>query len=171
VNYVFEFNVVWQHFPELLEGAWLTIRLSATAMALGLCLAIVCAYGQSAGPRPVRALWAAYVELIRNTPFLIQIFISWNARPRVRSVVGCRLRELPARPGRPGASWRTTARPPISAISHDRSGGLGSARKPTFVHCQKIWREPSQSCQYALPTRCHSTVKTRGARLTDSVTY
>jgi polar amino acid transport system permease protein len=87
VNYVFQFNVVWEHFPELLAGALLTIQLSATAMALGLVVAIVCAYGQSAGPRPVRALVAAYVELIRNTPFLVQIFIFYFSLP----VIGIRL--------------------------------------------------------------------------------
>jgi polar amino acid transport system permease protein len=87
VNYVFKFNVVWDHLPELLAGALLTIQLSATAMALGLCLAIVCAYGQSAGPRPIRVLVAGYVELIRNTPFLIQIFILYFSLP----VIGIRL--------------------------------------------------------------------------------
>jgi polar amino acid transport system permease protein len=87
VNYVFQFNVVWEHFPELLDGALLTIRLSAMAMALGLGVAVVCAYGQSAGPRPVRALVAAYVELIRNTPFLVQIFIFYFSLP----VIGIRL--------------------------------------------------------------------------------
>lgn len=87
MNYVFQFNVVWDHLPELLAGALLTIQLSATAMALGLCLAIVCAYGQSAGPRPIRVLVAGYVELIRNTPFLIQIFILYFSLP----VIGIRL--------------------------------------------------------------------------------
>jgi polar amino acid transport system permease protein len=87
VNYVFQFNVVWEHFPELLDGARLTIQLSAAAMALGLCLAILCAYGQSAGSRPVRWLVAAYVELIRNTPFLVQIFIFYFSLP----VIGLRL--------------------------------------------------------------------------------
>jgi polar amino acid transport system permease protein len=87
VNYVFQFNVVWDHFPELLAGAWLTIELSATAMALGLCLAIVCAYGKSAGPSAVRWLVTGYVELIRNTPFLVQIFIFYFSLP----VVGLRL--------------------------------------------------------------------------------
>jgi len=83
VNYVFQFNIVWDHLPELLEGALLTIRLSATAMALGLCLALLCAYGQSAGPRPVRWLVASYVELIRNTPFLVQIFFLYFALPQL----------------------------------------------------------------------------------------
>jgi polar amino acid transport system permease protein len=81
VHYVFQFNVVFDHLPELLDGAWLTIRLSAMAMAIGLCLAILCAYGKSAGPRPVRWLVAAYVELIRNTPFLVQIFIIYFSLP------------------------------------------------------------------------------------------
>jgi len=87
VNYVFQFNVVWDHFPELLAGAWLTIELSATAMALGLCLAVICAYGKSAGPPAIRWLVAGYVELIRNTPFLVQIFIFYFSLP----VIGIRL--------------------------------------------------------------------------------
>jgi polar amino acid transport system permease protein len=81
LHYVFQFNVVWEHFPELLAGAWLTIKLSASAMALGLCLAVVCAYGKSAGPKPARWLVAGYVELIRNTPFLVQIFIFYFSLP------------------------------------------------------------------------------------------
>jgi polar amino acid transport system permease protein len=87
VNYVFQFNVVWDHLPELLAGALLTIQLSATAMVLGLGVAVLCAMGQSAGPRPVRAVVAGYVELIRNTPFLIQIFIFYFSLP----VIGIRL--------------------------------------------------------------------------------
>jgi polar amino acid transport system permease protein len=83
VNYAFRFNVVWDHFPELIDGALLTIELSATAMAMGLCLAVLCAYGQSAGPPPVRWLVAGYVELIRNTPFLVQIFIFYFSLPMI----------------------------------------------------------------------------------------
>jgi polar amino acid transport system permease protein len=83
VNYVFQFNVVWEHLPELLTGALLTIQLSASAMALGLCLAILCTYGKSTGPRPVRAAIDCYVELIRNTPFLIQIFIIYFSLPTI----------------------------------------------------------------------------------------
>jgi len=87
VNYVFQFNVVWEHLPELLDGALRTIELSASAMALGLCLGVLCALGQSIGPVAVRWMVAGYVELIRNTPFLIQIFIFYFSLP----VVGVRL--------------------------------------------------------------------------------
>ena len=87
MNYVFQFNVVWEHLPELLDGALRTIELSASAMALGLCLGVLCALGQSIGPVAVRWMVAGYVELIRNTPFLIQIFIFYFSLP----VVGVRL--------------------------------------------------------------------------------
>ena len=83
MHYIFQFNVVWDHFPELLYGAWLTIQLSAMAMVLGVCLAIGCAYGKSAGPKPVRRLVGGYVELIRNTPFLVQIFIFYFSLPMI----------------------------------------------------------------------------------------
>jgi polar amino acid transport system permease protein len=83
VNYVFQFNVVWEHFPELLRGALLTIQLSASAMGLGLVLAVFCAYGKSAGPPAARWLVGAYVELIRNTPFLVQIFIFYFSLPAI----------------------------------------------------------------------------------------
>src|ERR1700730_18441710 len=56
-------------------------------MGLGLCLAVLAAYGKTAGPPPVRLLVAAYVELIRNTPFLVQIFIFYFSLP----VIGIRL--------------------------------------------------------------------------------
>ena len=87
MHYVFQFNVVWEHLPELLNGALLTIELSAAAMALGLSLAVLCAFGAAAGPKPVRILVQAYVELIRNTPFLVQIFIIYFSLP----VAGIRL--------------------------------------------------------------------------------
>lgn len=81
MKYVFHFDVVLDHWPELLDGAWLTIRLSAVAMVLGLAIAVVCAYARTAGPRPVRWLIAAYVETIRNTPFLVQIFLIYFSLP------------------------------------------------------------------------------------------
>lgn len=83
MHYVFHFDVVWDHFPAMLNGALLTIRLSAIAMVLGLILAVICAYQSSAGPGPVRQAIKLYVELIRNTPFLIQIFIFYFSLPAV----------------------------------------------------------------------------------------
>ena len=81
MTYVFQFGIVFDKFHLLLEGAWLTVKLAAVAMALGLAVAVVCAYLRTAGPRSVRWLVAAYVEGIRNTPFLVQLYIIFFSLP------------------------------------------------------------------------------------------
>ena len=83
MNYVFQFGIVWDHLPKLLDGAWLTSGLSFGAFALGFVMAILLAFLRTAGARPIRMAIAAYVELIRNTPFLIQLFIIYFSLPAV----------------------------------------------------------------------------------------
>ena len=83
MKYVFQFGIVWDHLPRLLDGAWLTIRLSLGAFALGFVVAMGLAFLRTAGPRPVRAAIAAYVEVIRNTPFLVQLFIIYFSLPAI----------------------------------------------------------------------------------------
>ena len=69
--------------PQLLAGAGLTIRLSAAAMVAGLAVGVVCAFARAAGPRPLRWLVIGYVEAIRNTPFLVQLFIIYFSLPAI----------------------------------------------------------------------------------------
>jgi polar amino acid transport system permease protein len=66
---------------KLLVGAWQTIELSCAAMVLGLIVSIVCALGKTSGPKPVRLIIDAYIEIIRNTPFLVQIFFIFFGLP------------------------------------------------------------------------------------------
>lgn len=87
MNYVFHFNVVWDHWHELADGAWLTIRISTLAMVIGLAVATICAYAKVSAPGPVRSITSAYVEVIRNTPFLVQLFIIYFSLP----ILGLRL--------------------------------------------------------------------------------
>jgi polar amino acid transport system permease protein len=79
--YVLQFGPVFAGFPDLLRGALLTIELSLGAMLFGLVVAIACAFAKSSGQRPLRWLVNLYVEAIRNTPFLVQLFIIYFALP------------------------------------------------------------------------------------------
>jgi polar amino acid transport system permease protein len=125
VRHVFHFDVVLDHLPELLDGAWLTVRLSAMAMVLGLGVAIGCAYARTVGPRPLRWVVAGYVELIRNTPFLVQIFIVYFSLP----VLGIRLEAnaaaLAAMVANLGAYATEIVRAGIDAVPH---GQIEAAR-------------------------------------------
>ena len=76
-----DFAAVLVDWPLLLRGAAFTLALTAVAATLGLALGIACARGRTHGPAPVRALVAAYVELIRNTPFIVQLFFIFFGLP------------------------------------------------------------------------------------------
>ena len=73
MNYRFQFQVIWDNWEMLLEGVTLTLQLSALAIVLGLLVGIVGALCRTSGNRFLGLLAAAYVEAIRNTPFLVQL--------------------------------------------------------------------------------------------------
>ena len=81
MNYVFQFGFVWREFDLLLGGAWLTIKLSAGAMFLGLVVGIACAQAKNSRWPALRAVVQAYVEAIRNTPFLVQLLLLYLGLP------------------------------------------------------------------------------------------
>lgn len=83
MTYAFEFGQVFAAWDELLAGALRTLWLSAAAMAIGMVVAVLGALGKTGGPRPLRWLIDAYIELIRNTPFLIQIFMVFFGLPAI----------------------------------------------------------------------------------------
>ncbi|MBO1074888.1 amino acid ABC transporter permease [Roseomonas marmotae] len=83
MNYAFEFGQVFASWDELMAGALRTLWLSAAAMAIGMVVAVLGALGKTGGPRPLRWIIDAYIELIRNTPFLIQIFIIFFGLPAI----------------------------------------------------------------------------------------
>ena len=83
MQYDFQFDAVFAAWPLLLKGTWTTIQLSLLATVLGLAVAIACAWGKTSGPKPVRLLVNGYIELIRNTPFLVQLFFFFFALPAI----------------------------------------------------------------------------------------
>jgi polar amino acid transport system permease protein len=76
-----DFKAVLVDWPLLLRGAAFTLGLTGVATVLGLALGIACARARTHGPAPLRALAAAYVELIRNTPFIVQLFFIFFGLP------------------------------------------------------------------------------------------
>jgi polar amino acid transport system permease protein len=50
-------------------------------MLIGLAVGITCARLLTHGPRPLRVVVRAYVEVIRNTPLLVQLFLIFFGLP------------------------------------------------------------------------------------------
>lgn len=74
MSYEFDFLAVLEYWPLLVQGAITTLQITAISTVLGIILGSVCA-----GLRTSHYVWArrsvaVYVEIIRNTPLLIQAY-------------------------------------------------------------------------------------------------
>lgn len=79
----FDFAVVLGQWPMLLRGLALTVALTLAAALAGTLLGAGCAWARSEGPAPLRWAVGAYVELMRNTPFIIQLFFVFFGLPSI----------------------------------------------------------------------------------------
>jgi len=75
MNYQFDFSFLAATWPRFLHGAWLTIQLASIAIVLGFVVGAVCALARTSGSPRVKRIVGAYVEAIRNTPLLVQMFL------------------------------------------------------------------------------------------------
>ena len=75
MSYKFDFAFLAERWPDFVAGAWLTIQLTVLSIALGFLVGTVCALARVYGRPVLRRVVGAYVETIRNTPLLVQIFI------------------------------------------------------------------------------------------------
>lgn len=84
-----DFMAVLAEWPLLLSGIGWTMALTIAAVITGVSLSIACAwirargFGDSLAPTWLKALVSAYVELIRNTPFIVQLFFIFFGLPSV----------------------------------------------------------------------------------------
>src|SRR5690606_41695781 len=85
MNYAFQFDAVFESWPLLLEGTWVTIKLSFLSMFFGLIIAIACAAAKINGNALIRFLVNCYIELIRNTPVMMQLFVFFISLPTTGS--------------------------------------------------------------------------------------
>jgi polar amino acid transport system permease protein len=81
--YTFDFSSIWEYREYLVNGVLGTIRLTAIGTLVGVAIGIAGAASR-AWKLPVLAqLFGAYVELIRNTPFIVQLFFVFFGLPGI----------------------------------------------------------------------------------------
>ncbi|WP_271274328.1 amino acid ABC transporter permease [Aliamphritea hakodatensis] len=71
----YNFRVVWQYFPQFMEGLWTTVWVSAVCLLLSLILGgFVALMRMSSNPYVWRPA-AIYIQSVRATPLIVQIYI------------------------------------------------------------------------------------------------
>lgn len=74
MHYEFDFSFLSTSWAELVDGTLLTVRLSFVSVAIGLVVGSIFATLRVYGSPGARLLVRGYVELVRNTPLVIQAF-------------------------------------------------------------------------------------------------
>lgn len=81
MNYNFRFEVLLRYQSEILQGVLLTLQLSLLTMILGLIIGLGVAIASGHPAKAVNVPARVYVEAIRNTPLLVQLFIVFFGLP------------------------------------------------------------------------------------------
>lgn len=134
-----DFSIIPGVMPALLAGARLTVELATIAVAIGLVIGSFVGIARVGHVRIVRLLAGAYVDFIRGTPLLVQLFLVYFGLP---SLIG---RPVPpfvaaiaAMGINSGAYVAETVRAGIQAIDRGqteaaRSLGLTAAQTMRYV--------------------------------------
>jgi polar amino acid transport system permease protein len=79
--YNFRFDAVYNNLPFLLEGIYLTLFISGVSLVLSMGLGLIVAVGRLSSSRALSLLSAAYLEVFRDTPVLVQLFWVYYVLP------------------------------------------------------------------------------------------
>ena len=77
----FNWDFVMNSFPLLLTGAVVTVKITALSVALGVIIGLFVGVARICHVAPLRVLAAIYVDFLRGTPLLVQIFLIYFALP------------------------------------------------------------------------------------------
>lgn len=78
-----DFPAVLAEWPILARGLGVTLALTAVAAPAGVALGVACAWARLHAAGWLRSTVAVYVELIRNTPFIVQLFFLYFGLPGI----------------------------------------------------------------------------------------
>ena len=79
----FDFSLIWNPLPLLLAGAGVTIEITAIAVGLGFVFGLITSVCRLSGVKILNILAVCYVNIIRGTPLLVQIFLIYFALPMI----------------------------------------------------------------------------------------
>jgi His/Glu/Gln/Arg/opine family amino acid ABC transporter permease subunit len=79
----FDWGAIWYAAPYMLQGALVTLEISACAMVLATVIGLVMGLISASDLTVLKVLVRVYVYFIRGTPALVQIFLIYFALPRI----------------------------------------------------------------------------------------
>jgi polar amino acid transport system permease protein len=146
--YHFDFAAVLPYSGQLFSGAVHTLGLTAVGASLGVSLGVCGAVSRAWRLKPFNTLFGVYVELIRNTPFLVQLFFIFFGLPALSVKLDEWTAAIIAMVVNLGAYSTEIIRAGIQAVPRgqlEAAASLAMTRRQVFFHIvlrpslQKVW--------------------------------
>jgi len=143
-----DFAAVLAQWPLLVNGVLWTLGLTAVSALIGVVVGIACAWSRASGPLWLKWIVGSYVELIRNTPFIVQLFFIFFGLPASGLKLSPEAASVIAMVVNLGAYATEIIRAGIEATPRgqlEAAASLALSRMQTFVHVvlppalKKIW--------------------------------
>lgn len=83
MDYHFNFSYIWRHFDRLLYGLVLSLELALVSIAIGMIIGLLLALVYVESGKSIRFFVASYVELIRNSPLLLLVYLIFYGIPSI----------------------------------------------------------------------------------------
>lgn len=81
MTYKFDFGALLPYWQQFAEGCWLSLRLSAISIVIGLAIGLLAVVCKRSALKPISLAAQTYIEVIRNTPFLVQVLFIFFGLP------------------------------------------------------------------------------------------
>ena len=88
----FYFNELIRSLPFFLKGVWMTVAVAGLSLIFGTIIGFITGVVRASRNKPARIIVGVWVDLIRGTPFLVQVFIVFFILPGI----GIELEAFPA---------------------------------------------------------------------------
>jgi polar amino acid transport system permease protein len=148
MSIAFDFAAIAVEWPLLAKGVAWTSGLTAVSAAFGVLLGIACAWVRTQGPAWLKPAVGVYVELIRNTPFIVQLFFIFFGLPMAGVRLSAEWASVIAMVINLGAYSAEIVRAGIQATPQgqvEAALSLALSRTQTFAHVvlppalQRVW--------------------------------
>lgn len=83
MGYQLDFSGLIPYLPQFVAGLFTTVQITIIATVFGLLLGTLCAAGRISSVGGLRLVCASYIEVIRNTPFIVQLFFMFFGLPAI----------------------------------------------------------------------------------------
>lgn len=145
---ILDFGAVLSQWPLLAKGVANTLFLTLVSAVVGGALGAACAWARAQGPAWLRYVVGTYVELVRNTPFIVQLFFIFFGLPMLGVKLSPELASVLAMVINLGAYATEIIRAGLLATPRgqvEAAESLGLSRYQTFMRVvlppalRKVW--------------------------------